>query len=320
LLAAAFCSVTQAESLRIVVAGDGRADSRPRPEDRDGINVTITSEIARAVLKENAQVLLWTGDLVNCPRTDASRLEHQLRAWRTIMQPLYDHGVAVLPVRGNHEVRGPDPARVWSRVFSGKYALPDNGPPGEQDLTFFYLRGQALIVGLDEYAGGRETIDQSWLDRVLAEQARPFVFVYGHEPAFMDGHHKDTLDRDPAARDAFWRSLIRAGGRSYFCGHDHFYDHMTVVRAGPEPGVRMHQFTAGTAGAPFYQGSDYAGKNPGWQLRRVKHLEKIYGYLLITVDDDTATITFKGRTAPDRFEPGDSFSYRVPSVPATPPP
>lgn len=300
-----------ASTLRIVVAGDGRANSPPRPEDKNGLNDVMNHEMARAVLREKAQALLWTGDLVYLTNQDCAMFAQQLLGWRAIYQPLYDRGVAVLPARGNHEMACPDSARIWNEVFSGRYALPTNGPESEKGLSFYYALGPVLAVGVDQYQSGKEMIDLSWLDQILREHPQPFVFVYGHEPAFMDGRHKDTLDAHPDMRDAVWESLIRAGARVYFCGHDHFYDHMKVTRASGESGPEMHQFTAGTAGAPFYQGGPYEGHNSYWKLTQLKHIDNTYGYMLVEIKGRTATITFKGRTSPDHYEPMDRFSYTV---------
>ncbi|HWD19603.1 MAG TPA: metallophosphoesterase [Verrucomicrobiae bacterium] len=300
-----------ATPLRIIVAGDGRAESKPRPEDTNGLNMVINPEICRAVLREKAQALLWTGDLMNLTNRDAALFESELRTWRSVYQPLYDRGLAVLPTRGNHELACPTSAEVWDKVFSGPYALPDNGPAAQKNLTFFKQIGPVLCIGVDQYQSGREMIDQTWLDQTLRDHPAPFIFVYGHEPAFMDGLHKDTLDAHPDMRDAVWESLIRAGSRVYFCGHDHFYDHMKVTRAQGEAGPEMHQFTAGTAGAPFYHGGPYAGNNTYWRLTQVKHIDHTYGYIVIEIRGRTATITFKGRVAPNRYRVMDRFSYSV---------
>src|SRR5271156_438573 len=98
------CLAGHASTLRIVVAGDGRANSPPRPEDKNGLNDVMNREISRAVLREKATALLWTGDLVNLTNHDCDLFKQELLAWRDIYQPLYDHGVIVLPVRGNHEM------------------------------------------------------------------------------------------------------------------------------------------------------------------------------------------------------------------------
>jgi len=305
------CFTANASTLRVVVAGDGRAASEPRPGDKDGVNEPINRELAEAVLREKAQALLWTGDLVNVPDHSAETFEKRLLFWRKIYEPLYDQGVAVLPARGNHEVMCPGADRIWDKVFSGRYALPLNGPATETNLSFYYTNGPALFVGVDQYETVKESVDVAWLGQVLRERKGQFVFVYGHEPAFMDGHHADTLDAHPKERDAMWEALIGAGARVYFCGHDHFYDHMKVTRAKGEPGPEMHQFTAGTAGAPFYEGKGYAGNNTYWKLTQIKHIDHTYGYLLLEITDSTATVTFKGRTGANQYEAMDTFSYSV---------
>ncbi len=310
LLALAFASHTSADKWCFVVAGDGRADGKAiRKEDRNGVNVQITKEIAQAVLDEKAKFLMWTGDLVLGYSRDEKDFEQQLMTWRETMSPLYDKNIPVLPCRGNHEAGSPHSAAIWNQVFTGSYALPTNGPKTEKGLTFYYRLGPVLAIGLDQYQSSKESIDQAWLDDVLARNRAPFVFAMGHEPAFMDGTHKDTMDADPKKRDTFWQSLIRAGARVFFAGHDHLYDHMSVVREGPDPGPEMHQFVAGTAGAPFYKEGPYTGKNEGWKLTRLKHIDKTYGYLLVEIEGSKATISFKGRTSPGHYEVMDSYSY-----------
>jgi len=108
-------------------------------------------------------------------------------------------------------------------------------------------------------------------------------------------------------RNELWETLTKAGARVYFCGHDHFYDHMLIMRDGAARGSEMHQLTAGTAGAPFYEQGDYTS-NPGWKLSVVHHI-KTYGYIVVAIERTKATITFKGRTAPNQYEVMDSFSY-----------
>ncbi len=299
-----------AEKWCFVVAGDGRSDPKAhRPEDKSGINTLITSEICQAVQDEKAKFMMWTGDLVIGYEKEPKAFEAELKAWRDIMQPLYDKKIGVLACRGNHDAGSAEAWPVWDKVFSGKYAMPGNGPVGEKNLTFYYTRGNVLAIGLDQYTEKGEAINQPWLDDVLKKHHKPLIFSMGHEPAFMDGAHKDTMDASPEKRDAFWTSLINAGSRVFFCGHDHLYDHMVVTKASGEPGPEMHQFVAGTAGAPFYKQGEYAGNNTGWSLKRIKHVDKTYGYMLVEIDGKKATVTFKGRTSPGHYEAMDSFTY-----------
>lgn len=301
-------SAVHAEKWSFVVAGDGRSDPRNvRPEDRDGVNTLITGEIRDAVLREKAKFLMWTGDLCLGSKEEAI-FEKQLLTWREIMMPLYDRKIPVLACRGNHESNSANSEVVWNRVFSGRYAMPHNGPSTEKNLSFFYGKGSVLAIGLDQYIFGKEAINQPWLDKVLRKYPKRFIFPMGHEPAFMDGSHKDTMDAHPEQRNAFWNSLIKAGTRVFFCGHDHLYDHMTVTRDASNPGPTLHQIVAGTAGAPFYKKGDYSGNNAGWSLKRVHHIDNMYGYVLVQIDGKTATVTFKGRTSPGHYVAMDSFT------------
>jgi hypothetical protein len=226
-------------------------------------------------------------------------------------------------VRGNHELyrydKGSyepipilDARKAWNEVFSGEYELPMNGPETEKNLSFYYIHDAVLCVGLDQYENPLgHLVNQLWLEQVLKEHRKPFVFVYGHEPAFMSGTHdvNETLGAKPVARNALWESLIRAGARVYLCGHDHLYDHMTVARKIGDPEAVIHQLTAGTAGAPFYHGRTYKDNDSAWTLNNRQHIENTYGYVLIVLEKNKATITFKGRISPGQYEPMDSFSY-----------
>jgi Calcineurin-like phosphoesterase len=315
------------KAIRILVAGDGRAQYpwvERRQEDVDGINKTIAQEIERAVLAEKAQMLLWTGDLSNVNSRDNGVFKTQLLAWRQIMEPLYQKGVIVLPIRGNHEVLRyikdestngesiPDASRIWNEVFTGRYALPPNGPDGEKNLTFYYVYRSVLAIGLDDFETAKNAVDVNWLKSVLSTNKRPFIFAFGHEQAFASGSHPETetLAANKPTRDQMWEALITAGARAYFCGHDHFYDHMSVFRNHGNPGPEMHQLVAGTAGAPFYARGDYP-PDDNWKRTIVRHIDNAYGYILIVIDGDTATITFKGQIAPGRYSAMDSFAYTV---------
>jgi len=114
-----------------------------------------------------------------------------------------------------------------------------------------------------------------------------------------------------------WKSLEDAGARVYFCGHDHFYDHMKVQRQWTPLGAEMHQLTAGTAGAPFYSRRSGYPSDEDWQLEQVKHSDFVSGYILVVIEEntaskeDTATIEFKARQPDGQYQAIDRFSYSV---------
>jgi hypothetical protein len=249
------------------------------------------------------------------------------------MRPLYHNGVKVLPTRGNHEVvwydrnfkeheivGGP---KIWTKVFAGQHAVRANGFDPKH-LSFYYVHGPVLLIGLDQYENSYEdnegthedhAVNQEWLNEVLEKNKKPFIFAYGHEPAFATGGRhssEETLAANVGKRNDMWKKLSDAGAQVYLCGHDHFYDRMKVTAT--NGGYEMQQITAGTAGAPFY----FQYKHPddqGWKLEPQRHLDSMYGYILIRVEGKTATIEFKGRTlASGHYETKDCFSYTVGSL------
>lgn len=289
-----------ANTLRFVVAGDSRGTDAGAP-----VNTQILGELVTATLSETVDFILFTGDLV-FGSPNATTLESQLGAWRAIAQPLYDAGVGVYPVRGNHDA---DSKVAWDNVFTGTYALPGNGPSGEENVTFSFTHTNALIVGLDQYANPNR-VNQAWLDAQFASNTQPHVFVFGHEPAF-EVYHASCLGVYADARDAFWSSIAAEGGRVYLAGHDHFYNHARLDDGDGNPGDDVHQFVVGTAGAPLYAwDSSYSGNNGPWTPQLV-HYEQEWGYLLVEIgSQNSVTLTWKHRTAPGVYEPGgDIFTY-----------
>jgi hypothetical protein len=290
--------------VRFVVAGDSRGDN-------NGINATILSEIVQATVKEGAKFILMPGDEVSGSST-ASTFQSQLTTFRNTMQPLYDAGIGVYPVRGNHDASS---KTVWDAVFSGAYALPGNGPSGERNVTYSFTYGDILVIGLDEYINGGR-VNQAWLNAQLAANTRSHVFVFGHLPAFSV-YHPDTLASHAAERNTFWSSLAAAGVRIYFAGHDHLFNHARLDDGDGNPDNDVHQFVVGTAGAPLYTWNGaYGGNNGSWTPQRV-YYDNDYGYALVEVDGPKVTVTWKQRVSAGVYQAADVFSYTT--IPAPKP-
>lgn len=271
------------------------------------VNDVIVSELARATLTENPAFVLVPGDLVNSGDLAAFQLWRNGDAKYGNMKPVYDVHIPVYPIIGNHDATD---VNAFKTVFGPD--LPDNGPTGEVDRTYAVTYNNALILGLDEYVNtGR--VNQAWVDAQLAARDRaatPHVFAFGHQPAFK-ANHTDCLDDYPANRDDFWNSLKNAGSRSYFAGHDHFYDHARIGDGDGNTANDLHQFIVGSGGAPLTSTYAYDGANTVWSPANVYH-EMQYGYMVVTVDGATVTMTWKDRTGADSYvATPDVFSYTV---------
>ena len=288
-------TATFAESMwKFVIVGDSR-------DNESGVNTAILSEIAAEIVSQEAEFVLFPGDLV-VGYTNQVLLESQLMIWRNTMQSVYDAGIAVYPVRGNHDIGNPAGRIAWDTIFSGEYALPTNGPGAEFGLTYSVSHKNVFVLALDQYVNPHK-VNQLWVDEQLSVNTKPHIVAFGHEPAFKL-HHPDCLDDYPVERDAFWASLKKAGCMIYACGHDHFYDRAVVDDGDGNPDNDISQYVVGTAGAPIYSWSPpYDGDNSGMKITQSCHSES-HGYILAEVTDSQITTTWyekNGETG--KYEP-----------------
>lgn len=288
-----------------VVVGDSRGSDV-------GVNSKILSEVAAEIIRVNPDFVLFPGDLVT-GSGDNDKHRAQLMKWRGIMQPVYDAKIDVYLVRGNHDLGSREMGLdIWNDIFSGPYAMPDNGPAGEEKLTYSFKHNNSLILVLDQYVTRGQKNNQVWIDQQFAENSLPHVFVMGHEPAFSV-KHKDCLDDNPQQRNEFLDSITQEGGRMYFCGHDHFYDHISADHDG-DASNDIHQFIVGTAGAPIYShDGKYSGDNEPYKITPVAGAMK-HGYMIVSVDGADVTTTWVERIGKNDYQTRDTWSYTTAKI------
>jgi predicted phosphodiesterase len=292
-------------SWRFIVTGDSRGDN-----NNNSVNTVILGELAAEVVKKQVDFVLFSGDLVY-GHVDQAAMDSQFKTWRDTMQPVYDADIGVYAVRGNHDIDCPQKDTSWNNIFKDKFSMPANGPAGEKNLTYSFRHKNAFIVGVDEYVRLRR-VNQEWLDTQFAANTEPHVFIFGHESAF-EAAHEGCLDVNVASRDKFWASIKKAGGRTYFCGHDHFYNHARVDDDG-DPNNDIHQYIVGTAGAPLRDWHrDYDGENSGYTVKGI-YYSKEYGYCLVKIDGLDVTVTWMERVGAGKYKAREVWSYTA-SVP-----
>jgi 3',5'-cyclic AMP phosphodiesterase CpdA len=280
-------------------------DTRSSGNDANGVNITILAELVNEIVKSNPDFILLTGDLVNGYNTQPE-LQSQLNTWLSTMMPVYDAGIGVYVVRGNHDLGDPPATTAWNNTFKGRFALPQNGPKDHKNLTYSFSHKNAFVVALDQYIQTRR-VPQNWLDKQLAKNKRPHIFIFGHEPAFKT-QHTACLDDYPNHRDIFWASIEKAGARTYFCGHDHLYNHARIDDDG-DPDNDIHQYIVGSGGATLRDWSGkYDGLNSKYTVQNIYHAKQ-FGYCLVEIDGLDVTITWFERTAPGLYQPKEAWSY-----------
>lgn len=302
------------DHVRFIVTGDDRWNtSAPRAGlDENGVNVTGFGRVIKAILTEKPDAFVVNGDLIGGGSTDAEE-SSQLETWFKVAQPIYDAGIKVLTMRGNHEMHCPDPFGVWRKAMSGAHANPGAGPVGEEGLTYAYTIKNVLFIALDQFKSQEPVVNQTWLDTILKAPHPQHVFAFAHKMAFFSGNHTDGMWDALPQRDTFMKSLKEAGAKTVFFGHDHLYDHLSAKLPDWGDDQAIHQFVIGTAGAPFVKGKTLTTKDHDWTLNRIAHVEKELGYCVVDVDGPKVTIVYKSEKTAGDFVPVDTFTYTLAS-------
>lgn len=186
---------------------------------------------------------------------------------RAVVDTAFGSSAVWYPVVGNHEEETIDDM-TWIRdeYANGnglrtplKSFTNENGPAGSVETTYSWDYNNAHFVVLNEYwnggtaAGSDVAADgdvvpglRQWLAADLAANAKPYVFVIGHEPAFPANRHiGDSLDANVANRDAFWSLMESYNVDAYLVGHTHYYSR----HKGDASGIgNVWQIDAGAAG------------------------------------------------------------------------
>jgi hypothetical protein len=174
------------------------------------------------------EFILFLGDHITGQPADADGLRRQWRRWLDVeMNWLASRPIPVYHVTSNHDTFDKVSERVWREVFP---AIPTNGPPGQEGLSYWVRRGDLLLVVVNTSFsgyGGSGHVESAWLDATLAAHpdARHRV-VAGHHPIFPVNGYGDRpnwcVAEDEAKR--FWSVLVRHRVLAYLCSHIIAYD------------------------------------------------------------------------------------------------
>jgi hypothetical protein len=274
----------------------------------DNFRESILYELTLAAIEEQVEFVFITGDLILRNGGEGADYDSLQSDWKFILDTLDVHGIRLYACRGNNDVYS---SEAWAALFSGKHALPDNGPEEEKYYTYSFTYDNFMFMSLDQYTN-YNLVNQSWIDEQLTNNDKPFVFAASHEPAFKI--FWSGLSFNPDERDTFWTSLSNHNGKIYFCGHSHFYDHSLLIDEDDYPDNDVHQMVVGTGGAGFHIDSSYSSENGRWEIQNILH-EKSFGYVLVNVSESGFQTKWKHRVAPFEFEEGgDNYSYDLTPV------
>lgn len=280
-------------------------DSRDR--GHLGVTTDIVYRISRKIVDLNSNepcaAVVFVGDLVRGQIEDASNtpLHSMYSAAKGALAPLYSNNIPFYPCRGNHETYwNPTntvlPDQAWREAFSN--SVPTNGPANELYMTYYFVTNNALFVSMDQYNGNANNSEYHqmaslpWMTNLLAANTNPFVFVFGHEPAFdittatnVEGEVELGLSAHLADRDEFWNDLGQGGVSAYFCGHLHL---LSLGEATDLYARVMGHMLIGNGGAPADVFTGRIAESN--RLTQLYYASQSFGFAWVTVDGPTYTL------------------------------
>jgi hypothetical protein len=166
--------------------------------------------------------ILFPGDEIIGLTPDPEALRAQWRHWLDVEMAWLDR--AAIPIwhtTGNHTTYD----AMSEAVFRAVLALPKNGPPGQQGLSYFVRRGDLLMVFVNTLwsgLGGEGHVEIEWLATTLSEHrdAR-HKLVLGHHPVFPVNGFAGAYQREIGHEYAgpFWDILVNENVLAYLCSH-----------------------------------------------------------------------------------------------------
>jgi len=168
------------------------------------------------------EFILFPGDEIAGLVADPGTLRAQWRHWLDVEMGWLDRATTPLfHTTGNHTAYDP----MSEAVFRDVLALPRNGPPGQEGLSYWVRRGDLLLVFVHTLwsgGGGEGHVETAWLDRTLGEHADArHKLVLGHHPVHSVNGFSGSYQREvgPESAEPFWDVLVRHGVLAYLCSH-----------------------------------------------------------------------------------------------------
>ena len=176
-----------------------------------------------AQLDPQPDFIIFLGDHVSGTPGDAQGMKKQWHHWLTKEMAWLDSDqIPLYHITSNHDTRDQVLESVWRETFPD---IPNNGPPGQEGLSYWVRHDDLLLVMVNTNfsgLGGNGHVESDWLDATLRDQADArHKIVVGHHPVFPVNGYDDRPQWcivQPEAQ-AFWSVLVRHKVIAYLCSH-----------------------------------------------------------------------------------------------------
>ena len=219
----------------------------------------------------HADFIIHAGDLVDHANNDSEWQEwFEAGSWIHAKIPS-------IPTPGNHEYENMSDAnkRRLSTLWRPQFTLPENGPEGLTETTYYLDYQGARIISLNSCERRREQV--AWLERTLQDNPNKWTFVTFHHPVFSASEGRDNAEQREA-----WKPLLdKYAVDLVLQGHDHTYARGNNLGSG----VTVRDTTKGTVYVVSVSGpKQYPLRQDRWMTRGGENTQL---YQVITVSGDT---------------------------------
>ncbi len=174
-------------------------------------------------LNPQPDFICFPGDEIRGLTADDAALREQWRYWFEHEMAWHDfQSIPFYHTTGNHTTYDQASEVLYREVMSH---LPQNGPAGQESLSYFVRNGDLLLIFVNTLwsgLGGEGTVETAWLDQTLNAHADARLkFVLGHHPVFPVNGFSGSYQREIEHENGklFWNVLVRHGVNAYFCSH-----------------------------------------------------------------------------------------------------
>ena len=217
-----------------------------------------------------ADFIIHAGDLVNNANRDSDWHEwFESGDWIHAKIPS-------IPSPGNHEYSNYQDVskRRLSVLWRPQFTLPENGPEGFTETTYYTDYQGARIISLNSNERHKEQVP--WLEQVLENNPNKWTFVTFHHPIFSAGGRANKDQREA------WKPLFdKYAVDLVLQGHNHTYARGNNIGSG----ATVRDTTKGTVYVVSVSGpKQYRLKKDPWVTRGGENTQL---YQIITVSGDT---------------------------------
>ena len=159
----------------------------------------INAVIAR--LRPPPEFICFPGDEVRGLTSSVDELRQQWHYWLTQEMAWLDReSIPLYHTTANHTTYNSMSEAVFREVLSHQ-----NGPPGQEGLSYFVRRSNLLMVFVNTVfsgLGGEGRVETEWLAQTFAEHSdAQYKLVFGHHPVHAVNGFSGPYQRDSAPED-----------------------------------------------------------------------------------------------------------------------